>query len=331
MSSFFNHQLFCESNIKGLIKSLERKNGVSGSIDNKIINMGVLNTDIFIEQNTTIEGPITGISTLNISGNTTLQGPITGLSSLYISGTTNLQGAVTCSSTFNVSGNTLLQGPLTCSSSINVSGNTSLQGALTCSSSINVSGNTTLQGQTSLLSSLNVSGVTTITNTLNAYEIKQITQDGTYYPLIAPGSVMSFAGTSAPYGWFICDGSAVSRTDYASLFNVISTTYGSGNGSTTFNLPDIKGKVVVGYNSSETEFNNLGKVGGAKTHTLSISEMPSHNHSYTKTNNGSNGYYDVSGATNDIEFGSSNTGLTGGDQPHNNLQPYITLNYIIKY
>ena len=78
------------------------------------------------------------------------------------------------------------------------------------------------------------------------------------------GEVSSFAGSSAPTGWLLCDGSAVSRTTYAALFAIIGTTYGVGNGSTTFNLPNLKGRVIVGRDSAQTEFDVLGETQGAK-------------------------------------------------------------------
>ncbi len=83
-----------------------------------------------------------------------------------------------------------------------------------------------------------------------------------------------------PIGYLVCDGTAVSRTTYASLFSVISTAYGIGNGTTTFNLPNIKGNVVVGRDSGQTEFDVLGETGGAKTHSLSVAEMPAHTHTF---------------------------------------------------
>jgi len=83
------------------------------------------------------------------------------------------------------------------------------------------------------------------------------------------GSIILYPGASAPTGYLICDGAAISRTTYSDLYAVIGTVYGIGNGSTTFNLPNLKGRVPVGLNSAETEFDALGETGGAKTHTLS--------------------------------------------------------------
>jgi microcystin-dependent protein len=156
--------------------------------------------------------------------------------------------------------------------------------------------------------------------------------------LNAPAGVISmYGGSTAPSGWLLCDGSAVSRTTYARLFSAIGTKYGSGNGSTTFNLPNFKGRVPVGLDSSQTEFNSLNKKGGEKTHTLTINEMPSHNH---RTEEIAAGLYSGWGNKSDNGWvsaavqgtgGNWNVGYTGGGQAHNNLQPYITVNYIISY
>ena len=88
------------------------------------------------------------------------------------------------------------------------------------------------------------------------------------------GVVLPFAGSVAPQGYLLCDGSAVDRTTYANLFAVIGTTYGSGDGSSTFNLPDLSGRVVLGVSQSHA----LGTTGGEATHTLTESELPAHSH-----------------------------------------------------
>jgi len=148
-----------------------------------------------------------------------------------------------------------------------------------------------------------------------------------------PGIIQMFAGTSAPNGFLLCDGSAVSRTGvFANLFAVIGTTYGIGDGVNTFNLPNLKGRVPVGRDAAQTEFDGLGETGGAKTHTLTINEMPAHTHSYFNQPN----THDVAvsltttGTADNVDVNQT-TGSTGGSQAYNNLQPYIVLNYIITY
>ena len=172
------------------------------------------------------------------------------------------------------------------------------------------------------------------------------------------GSIMLWPTNTPPTGWLICDGSEVSRGENADLFNAIGITYGFGNGSSTFNLPDLRSRVPVGRDERDADFDALNDKGGAKTHTLTSSEMPSHthagpNHSHSFSGSGSASSYTYAGSSirmrqdNNFYHGfsdrsftirisgntssaSGTTGSAGGNAAHNNMQPYVVLNYIIK-
>ena len=166
-------------------------------------------------------------------------------------------------------------------------------------------------------------------------EIKTVVNNNTPVGLIS-----MYSGTTAPTGWLVCDGSAISRTTYATLFGVIGTTYGSGDGSTTFNLPNLKGKVPVGLNSSDTDFDTIGETGGGKQTIIPMQwyndfidmrlkaglSIPNWE-TYRKA---------ASGTTSTLSGESSQTGVMGVNEnttsdANGNLQPYIVLNYIISY
>lgn len=158
------------------------------------------------------------------------------------------------------------------------------------------------------------------------------------------GSIQEWPSNIIPNNWLLCNGQAVSRTDYAELFVVLGTTYGAGDGSTTFNLPNFKGRVGVGKDDNDSDFNALGKTAGEKTHVLTTTEMPQHCHGenfITKygyqyslvSNNGEgeekNGYLPELEGT-EVNKNQVLTNEAGGSQAHNNLQPHIVTNYIIK-
>ena len=152
-----------------------------------------------------------------------------------------------------------------------------------------------------------------------------------YVGVLPIGSISAYGGENIPTNWLKCNGQAVSRTTYADLFSVIGTTYGSGDGSTTFNVPNISERVIVG-NNGDGEF-SLGNTGGEKEHTLTVDEMPSHTHDITPsgaTTFASGGSNDVNQTSGSRTYTFLGTGSTGGSQAHNNMQPYIALNYIIK-
>ena len=156
------------------------------------------------------------------------------------------------------------------------------------------------------------------------------------------GTVADFAGATPPNGWLLCAGQAISRALYSALFSAIGTTYGVGDGSTTFNLPDARGRALFGKDDMNgaaanrltsggggVAGNTLGAVGGAETVTLTTNEMPSHSHTVGPfdTNSGSNG-------PNANNIGASWATLpsssVGGGGAHKNVPPVLVMNKIIK-
>ena len=172
-----------------------------------------------------------------------------------------------------------------------------------------------------------------------------------FTPVVCTGCVISYISTTAPTGWLNCDGSAVSRTTYSALFALVSTLFGTGDGNTTFNLPDLRGRVAIGAGQgSNLSSRTLAAKGGEESHTLSSNELPSHSHGVNDYghNHGTTGYVaqDLNaGPTFSSAPGNapvynlytniSTTGIsiqnTGGGSGHNVMQPYLVLTYIIKY
>lgn len=150
------------------------------------------------------------------------------------------------------------------------------------------------------------------------------------------GGIIAFASDTIPSGWLLCDGSVVSRTTYSELFNAIGLNYVEDGvewlDEERFPLPNAKGRTLVGKDSTDTDFNELGKTSGEKTHTLTVDEMPSHKHELivNKQQGGVNAAFQPTWGTAFSSTDSNSVLATGGDQPHNNLQPSLALNYIIK-
>ena len=148
---------------------------------------------------------------------------------------------------------------------------------------------------------------------------------------LAPvGSMMMYAGSSAPTGWLLCDGTAISRTTYSDLFSTISTTYGVGDGFDTFNTPNMGGKGPMGYLSSNSAFDALAETGGEENHTLTVDELAAHTHTVAIARATST-FAPASGNPTTTSTGPLTSSSTGGGSAHNVLDPYVTLNFIIKY
>lgn len=173
--------------------------------------------------------------------------------------------------------------------------------------------------------------------------------------LIPTGSIINFAGSTAPSGWLLCDGAAVSRTLYTALFSVIGTTYGVGNGTTTFNVPNTAGRMVrgvgtaswtgLGGGTASTTVVTLGGSGGADGTKVSADNLPQHRHGFNlaagtgySATDGGNGNraaqtqnYTLQAQTyTDANDGGGNPILaTNSNAP--TLNAYVGINYIIKF
>ena len=168
------------------------------------------------------------------------------------------------------------------------------------------------------------------------------------------GEIRMFAGNFAPEGWAFCDGTVLNIADNEVLFTLIGTTYG-GNGQTTFALPDFRGRAPLSVNNS-TYATQIGETGGTEAVTLTVSQMPAHNHAMQvantsgTTNTPSNTVMPAKGAdlvfpgaTKQMKtFADAGTDINnkktvpnqtdssvGGSQPHDNMKPYVCINYII--
>jgi microcystin-dependent protein len=182
----------------------------------------------------------------------------------------------------------------------------------------------------------------------------------------AIGAVIDFAGAAAPLGFLMCYGQAVSRATYAKLWSVLGSAYGAGDGSTTFNVPDLRGRVIAGKDdmggTSANRLTNqsgglngdvLGATGGAETHTLTTAQLASHSHSGTTDSAGGHSHTfgvrqggavggtpiasqhwgDATATVSTAAVGAHGhtftTGAAGSGQAHNNVQPTAVLNKII--
>jgi microcystin-dependent protein len=146
---------------------------------------------------------------------------------------------------------------------LSVTGNTALTGTL------GVTGASTFTGAVTTASTLATTGVVTINGGLTV-------TSGRAFNLIPAGFLAFMANTTVPTGWLECDGSAVNRVTYATLFTAIGTTYGVGDGATTFNVPTQARRTLVGRGGAGTATlaNTVGSTGGAETVTLTVANMP---------------------------------------------------------
>ena len=167
------------------------------------------------------------------------------------------------------------------------------------------------------------------------------------YILVPAGTIVQSAAINVPDGWLNCNGSLLNKIAYVDLFGAIGNAYGGLITDLSFNLPDLRGRVGIGAGQG-TDLSNrvFATSGGEETHALTIDEMPTHNHGVTDPGHShsipirSEGFADM-GPDDDVSqgtgynTGSALTGITinnaGNGNPHNNMQPFLVIRYLIKY
>jgi microcystin-dependent protein len=157
------------------------------------------------------------------------------------------------------------------------------------------------------------------------------------------GEIRIFAGNFAPAGWHFCDGSLMAISENETLFNLIGTTYG-GDGQQTFALPNLAGRIPVhnGTNPGTGTTFSLGELAGTETVTLTTNQIPGHTHPFVasadpaSTANPANQMLASSSQINmyfegtpGVNLNTLSSGSAGGSQPHDNLQPFLTISFII--
>ena len=151
------------------------------------------------------------------------------------------------------------------------------------------------------------------------------------------GTMLMWATDTAPTDYILCFGQAISRTTFSDLFGVIGTVYGIGDGSTTFNVPDMRGRLPLGQDDmggtpkgvvTDPDADVLGGEVGVEEQALTVAQLPSHNHGYRKQGDGGDVQKGIQNSASWNNAGTTDN--TGSGAAHNNLQPTLTLNYIIK-
>lgn len=168
--------------------------------------------------------------------------------------------------------------------------------------------------------------------TQNIESIMKALAVGGEIPMSIPvGTIMQYAGSTAPAGWMFCDGASFDPATYPDLYTVLGTTYGGTSGAPL--LPDFRGRAPIGVGTGTgLTARNRGDSVGAETHVLTIGQMPAHTHDYQRRNSISYGLVN-SGPTQNISSTLSTiaTSTAGSGQAHNNMQPSLAVNFIIKY
>ena len=280
----------------------------------------------------TFTGPV------SVSASAAFTQPVTINAPLSVTGAATFTSAVAVNAPLSVTGAAAFTSAVTINAPVSITGLVTMTSAVVVAAPLSVTGAAVFTSTVNVSKALTVAA--TVESTLGGVKFPDGTLQSTAAAAastIAAGCVFDYAGTAAPSGYLLCYGQAVSRSTYADLYAAIGTTYGSGDGINTFNLPDARGRVIAGKDDMGGSAANrltsggsgitgttLGASGGAQTVTLGTTEMPAHTHTV-----GAAGCSPGAGLGG-LTTGTVNTGSTGGGGAHQNTQPTIIMNKIIK-
>jgi microcystin-dependent protein/cytoskeletal protein CcmA (bactofilin family) len=273
---------------------------------------------------------------------------------------------VALNSTVTVVGAATFKDDVSVSGNVNIAGNTSIGGTLlttgdaTFKTNVSVSGNLIVGGSAVITGKVGFSNTLSVTNTaifksgvtiLGDVHVSGKVCASAYYGdgsnltgSLPTGSIIPYAVTAAPTGYKLCDGQAHTRTgtSTSALFTVLGTLYGVGNGSTTFNVPDLRGRFMAGWNAGTSRLtsvtadmvvgDSIAATGGVQAVSLAVAQIPAHTHGLTARHSYSEGTPSGVKFEEAQAVGVSVSAIheTGGGGVHSNIPPVLMINYLIK-
>jgi len=300
----------------------------------------------------TVEGAGTFKGDVSVSGNTRIGGTVTVAGAVSLASTLSVGGATNLASTVTVVGAAALKSTVTVGGAANFGSTVTVEGATNLASTVTVVGAGTFKSNVSVSGNMNIAGNTSIGGTVtivgaNVQAANAKVCASAFYGdgsnmtgLLPSGVILPYGASASPTGFLLCNGQSVSRSTYSSLFAVITSLYGDGNGSSTFNVPDLRGRFVAGWDAGTSVLtsvtanmvlgSSIANTGGAQAITLAVAQMPAHTHDITPMRQDSPRTGGGSGNVYDAISGTVSTSSTGGDGAHSNIPPTMILNYIIK-
>ena len=299
--------------------------------------------------NVTVAGNVNVAGNTSIGGTATVTGAFVAGGAVALNSTVTVVGAATFKDDVSVSGTVNMGSTLAVYSNASIGGTLLTTGKATFKNAVSVSGDTVINGSTVLAGTARLDSTVTVAGAAvfkGDVHVSSKVCASAYYGdgsnltgSLPTGSIVPYAVTAAPTGYKLCDGTAHTRTgtSTSALFTVLGTLYGVGNGSTTFNVPDLRGRFMAGWNAGTSRLtsvtadmvigDSIAATGGRQDVTLSTAQIPSHTHTLNTRDGTDQDGFDF---TNVGNSGSNSTNATGGGGSHSNIPPVLMINYLIK-